>query len=143
MRTIKFRGKRKDNEKWVYGDLFSIRTKEGNVGFFIVVKNTAIADKSVPVNSICFEHGVDCFCVKENTIGQFTGLQDSKGQDIYEGDIIDIGDNECSLVVYDESSAQYDLNQNGLLIQESVIYEGFVVIGNIHDNPELLKGGEK
>lgn len=79
--------------------------------------------------------------VEDTTVGQFTGLMDKNGNEIYEGDIYRY-DNPDSIneVSYCAGGgfAGFDLtpaihNENRLLDVE--------VIGNIHDNPELLKGG--
>ena len=85
--------------------------------------------------------------IDTNTIGQFTGLHDKNGKEIYEGDILRIkepsGHSSYSLVSF--CNKGYYSIEHG--INERVI-AGFVnntimeVIGNIHDNPELLKGGK-
>lgn len=119
MRTIKFRAKRIPDQTWVYGDLTHC------------LRVTVDAD--IPCIRIA---GYDC---NETTIGQFTGLYDKNGKEIYEGDIYRY-DNPDSIneVSYCAGGgfAGFDLtpaihSENRLLDVE--------VIGNIHDNPELLK----
>ena len=68
-RIIKFRGRRFDNDKWVYGNL--VIDDSGNCEIIDYESNREI------------RHVVD-----GSTIGQFTGLKDAQGQEIYEGDII-------------------------------------------------------
>lgn len=79
------------------------------------------------------------------TVGRYTGLCDKNGNKIFEGDIIRVDDTENAVVEYDETSAFYmavfDRAESdfGSLIGQ---YPNVEVIGNIHDNPELLKGGD-
>lgn len=89
---------------------------------------------------------------------QFTGLHDKNGREIYEGDIVSFGsvwnngDNEdideefhIGVVEYDPHDAVYNVNceesgEHRFLFMEVVNYDGFGVIGNIFENPELLEG---
>jgi len=130
MRTIKFRGQRFDKE-FVYG----------YVQYF---KNTD-------------EFVIDEYTVDEDTISQFTGLYDKNGKEIYENDILKVKTNEGIeynplLVVYSEVYGGFCLlSKNVLNITPDKPHrpinpnwwDGFKdeieVIGNIHDNPELLK----
>ena len=132
MREIKFRGKRVSNGDWVYGCLNQYSQKMSYILVDLV------------------EHEV--YRVLAKTVGQFTGLTDKNGKDIYEGDIIESDAGYRHLVGYDENVACFSTRGLPIVdfetpsgIRQSWINEfGKKTIGNIHDNPELLqKGGEE
>lgn len=139
MREIKFKGKRIDNDEWIYGDLVLSYGRAW-------IKNRA--DKTT--NPLCMNTGkktADFNMVETNseTIGQYTGLKDKNGKEIYEGDILDRKGKKCIVVFHEsEFSLKVDDNQyiqHGLLVD---IWKDYIeVIGNIHDNPELIKGKER
>lgn len=118
MREIKFRGR--DGDDWYYGSLFV-----NECG------HTAIsAPKSFwmkPVNA--------------DTVGQFTGLRDADGREIFEGDILANG-NDVVVVEYKPEWASfiglyYGRNDITLFLDECV--RNLKIIGNIHDDPNLLE----
>lgn len=139
MREILFRGKRVDNNEWVYGFLSKSR---GNNHFL----------------SLCIDHeenGVMLSSIVEpETIGQYTGLTDKNGKKIFEGDIIKVHKSDTYVIKYGEYTPRnyclacyydkptigfyaYDGEKCFQLSTNSRCYE---VIGNIHDNPELAEG---
>lgn len=160
MRTIKFRGKRCDNGEWVYGHyLESTKTWHGchphkawiltdamtNGGFFALLGRHAVINESV---------------------GQFTGLYDKNGEEVYEGDILRYPaedkfdeenfvsfevfwhDNDCAYNHVGWQMNRHHFHGNICGTRDISTFlpkytKKMVVIGNIHDNPELLKGGEK
>ncbi len=131
MREILFRGKRKDNGEWIVGHL--LRYEDGRAR--IIESRTDI---------FCFADDPDTTVVKTyevapETVGQFTGLTDKNGKKIFDGDIIEaVCDNsfgECIKAPVVVRMDDYELMWD---ITHSYEYE---VIGNIHDNPELLGGG--
>ena len=73
MREIKFRGKRLDNGEWIYGSLLVSHFKDDKKERYFITQFSG---------NYTFEHEVD-----PNTVGQFTGLRDKNGRDIWEGDI--------------------------------------------------------
>lgn len=124
MRTIKFRGKTTANGHWVYGCLINY---DDNV---ISISNR----KSNP-------------WVDPATIGQFTGLTDRNGKEIYEGDIISLrgyvaevrwNNNICAFCIRFSFESELGTSPLGSWIDSR---RRCRVIGNIHDNPELMKGG--
>ena len=130
MREIKFRGKRLDNntqtgpaDGWVTGFYYQ-GLCEGEVRHFIA---------SYP-------------CVWEvdpATVGQYTGMKDKNGEEICEGDIVEwenmMGTKMCSVIAYRGRGFCFVDAHNK---PEEIWCYVFKKIGNIHDNPEMLKGGE-
>lgn len=126
MRTIKFRGESILTDEWLYGDLVH---SADNKRFGILVNDKDSYD--------------ECEVAPE-TVGQFTGLYDKDGKEIYEGDILRFGNSPSGVceVKWNESIAAFCI---------CFYFEGeigsrplgggveFAIIGNIHDNPELLK----
>lgn len=128
MRKIEFKGKRKDNGEWIYGSLI---ISKGN--YYITEGYCEIG--TFDLNFIKYE-------VIPETIGQYTGLKDKNGKKIFEGDIVKTYNNEICIVIY-------NYNQFGLSVVDKSKTYGWVdfieynleIIGNIWDNPELLKEG--
>lgn len=76
---------------------------------------------------------------------EYTGLKDSEGRDIYEGDILSDkeGDNYHITVVWSEQELRFGVTENGgnivYHISQKIVGEKYRIIGNIHETPELLK----
>ena len=128
MREILFRGKKTGFNEWVYGLIYS----EDNTIFVLKEIN----------------HKIEWY-VDADTIGQYTGLTDKNGKKIFEGDIVAgaaswQGIRKNGVVAFREGSFgliwyRGEIEQfNPFPCMCNIEYE---VIGNIHDNPELLKGG--
>lgn len=144
MREIIFRGKRKDNGEWVSGNLFLSDT-DGRA--YILAGS----------RTVTIEWEID-----PSTLGQYTGLNDTNGKWIFEGDIIKSDNGRHSAISVVKFGEYYPklffamldicctgvqhLNANGFYL-ESAKHEDMIlfksrhieVIGNVNDNPELLK----
>ena len=143
MKTIKFRGQRIDNEEWVYGYLYQLPLSSG-VGCMILTTDNYHEDNSIdPKYHLAFTLWVDLFPVKPETIGQFTGLFDKNGKDIYEGDIVGCGSFIYQVVYEEKRFASFTLHRKEDMFLhyfgEAMEAKDCEVIGNIHDTPELLK----
>ena len=129
-REIKFRGKSKKTRKWLYGYL-------GESKFSIldyVYIDKVIFDNVLSFNTDNSAYVVKDLSVEEETIGQFTGLCDKNGNEIYEGDFVLIND-QIYEVVYNKGQFIIEVKGCGYIPLKNVVCQ---VRGNIHDNPELL-----
>ena len=117
MREIKFRGKRKDTGEWVYGDFL----KPTDYHFCIRERISGATHY-----------------VESETVGQYTGLKDKNGKEIYGGDRVKIQD-EVVTIFFNESMASWDYEYEGgdcePIVLDGSYYDpsGFEVIGNIHE----------
>ena len=150
-REILFRGKREDNGEWVYGNLFYDPDLEQTQILYFEYDLTYYGEDRESKGGI----------VDSCTVGQYTGLTDKNGRKIFEGDIIKcsdtINDIEFNAVVeFGNPNHDYnwgyqlkhisgeksnldilcwvDMEETGAFIE---------VIGNIHDNPELVRKDEE
>ena len=153
MREILFRGKRLDNGEWVYGSFIQVEHENGSFTAAIFPQKDAGGDAEV----------------SPATVGQYTGLKDKNGVYIFGGDIVDLFGmkgkvvQECGAfgiafmktIDYDlleskipfNNSANFCFNDNFISFWEvfwnyeqddNPLYE-VEIIGNIHDNKELLE----
>lgn len=135
MRTIKFRGKRIDNKEWVYGYLYELPLPSGDACMILTQDNNHLDNSLEPEYDLAFTLWVDLFVVDPDTVGQYTGLHDKNGKEIYEGDIIRHKDMVKPYhVIYD--GHQFTPNDGFRSLSYPKHWE---VIGNIHDNPELIE----
>lgn len=149
MREILFRGKRVDNGEWTEGYFIYCKSEwEDESG-----RTAEIIPREA--DRICKGeyYPYDVYEVDPETVGQFTGLTDKNGRRIFEGDIVDMTgewwdasgpagyNSPITSVKWDKyicgfsPFANYDCDC-GVYIEAS----GCEVIGNIHDNPELMDG---
>ncbi|MBO5217491.1 MAG: hypothetical protein J6B41_07090 [Alistipes sp.] len=122
MREIKFRGRNIKGE-WLYGDLINDNINNTPTAF--------IFPPDAP-------NSYDRYLVNPNTVGQFIGLYDINDKEIYFGDIVrnkygDIG----KIVWFHDCSIRVDCGGDDIHFMDPDL--GLEVIGNIFDNPELIK----
>lgn len=150
MREIKFRGKNLNTKEWVYGDLLQWNDGETAIG----VHGQFIDD------GYHFNENYDKTpYVDETTVGQYTGLKDKNGKEIYEGDLIKAPSGRIYAVIF--STWKYEEKREFLKVIDLYEHTGWCisldgvnpcelldfevcqgsVIGSVYDNPELLKGG--
>lgn len=127
MREILFRGKTKHGGEWVYGGVCCSAGNTIIVSFSERILTTIEGKRVLP-----------------ETVGQYTGLTDKNGNKIFEGDIVKMlfRDDICEInpIIWSSYDFRYKIkSEDGVSysFDNTAIFE---VIGNIHDNPELLKG---
>ena len=134
MREILFRGKRLDNGEWIIGHLLKYadgraRINESHTDIFCYEKDNSI------IQTVAHE-------VDPDTVGQYTGLTDKNGKRIFEGDIVRGTDAlERGLKVYgyiDHKNGSFVIVGDMMTHYRWLDYD-VEIIGNIHDNYELLE----
>lgn len=127
-KEVKFRGKSKHTGEWLYGDL--VRNVEG--AFAIVPPFEMTTD------NLCDRYEVD-----DETVGQFTGLLDKNGKEIYEGDVVKQeyidDDTNIATIVWNNGSAEFLLKNAGKNCYWLINGVEIEIIGNIYDNKYLLE----
>lgn len=145
MRELKFRGKTLNEGEWIYG---------------MTISHGTIARKK---NNLYMEVAPDKWKgIDPETVGQFTGLLDRNGKEIYEGDILVWGaplddmfptpfevsdDNPPCICQWNSNESRFAIDYYDIPVNDTDVCnakdlaEHYKVIGNIHDNPEQLKGG--
>ena len=130
MRQIKFRGKSIGTGEWLFGNLFKFGIQPPS--------NVPCICACVPT----WKDAVDIYNVHENTVGQFTGVCDMDGKEIYEGDVLvieGIKTDRYSKVWWKDARFTFyvGLSPISAYLLENGRLKYFRVAGNIYDNPEL------
>ena len=127
MRQIRFRGKRVDNGEWVYGGYYSPRTDGYSTHQTFIIVTEELGD----VLSLEDKE------VIPETVGQFTGLQDKNGKDIYEGDVtkwIDEKETRTGIMMWDNHSYGFRIQMpQGYHPSFKLLSKHMEITGNIHD----------
>lgn len=145
MREILFRGKRVDNGEWVEG-IYYKQTKDygdPSVQHYIIVSTEVLY----------FDQALEYYEVIPETVGQYTGLKDKDGRKIFEGDVAQY------VGIFKKDFYEITFNNGSFCTRDIICQEDYgtsfddsefgmdgdmlEVIGNIHDNPELLEVGDE
>ena len=124
MRDVRFRGKRVDNSKWIYGYYVFAHH------YHYIIESEYVLVLKENLSAYSFE-------VIPKTVGQYTGLKDKNGKEIYEGDIIHDGLRVYTVEFY-KGGFWLNQGQKGADWQIHNISAQSEIIGNIHENQELL-----
>ena len=149
MREIKFRGKRIDNGEWVYG--FLANRGLISIGAIQISVEDINSKATAQMRAV-----IQAYQVDPETVGQYTGLKDRNGKEIYEGDIVRFTRknvfNAKGLII---GVIEYHPDRLAYIVSNCIVRQpdgekekwdytflsedGLEVIGNIYDNPELLE----
>ena len=130
----KFRGQKIDTKEWIYGSFIQMNSNEHQC--FIFPENTPLCIELTDFYTIP---------VLKETVGQYAGQHDRNGKEIYEGDLVIVEQEDESELIeikwYDDASRFVLAASTYTCDFDNYSGEDCEVIGNIYENPELLKGG--
>lgn len=149
MREIKFKGKRKDNSEWVIGYFIPMKHNDmrEHIHIFIIPEGVDM-NYGVLLEDVLVE-------VLPETVGQYTGLKDKNGTEIYEGDVVKFDNDidevyeEVGVCVFEKAESNFVLQYKGYrkecyalhtiyLIDNEEYQCLYEVLGNKYENPELI-----
>ena len=131
-REILFRGKRIDNREWMIGYLTRrpISIQDGNYSPWYIDVPPKDPDARWDIGNVDY-----------STVGQYTGLNDKNGKKIFGGDIVEYK-GDYGYIEWYNVDGMYMIYFDGWCVDISQIWSTELeIIGNIHDNPELLEDG--
>lgn len=133
MREILFRGKRKDNGKWVEGFVHCVTDNYTAKNCWYITTFKKLDNEEIVLTGQ--------YEVIPETVGQYTGLPDENGTKIFEGDIVYIlKQDESAEIAWDKDLARYIISSANMIADFDNFWNfEMEVIGNIYDNPELLE----
>lgn len=128
MREIKFRGFSIAKKKWVYGN-YNYTFERGYI---------SQGYDDVPPRCYYIDTETNYYEVYSQTVGQYTGLKNKDGKEIYDGDICESLDG-LFLVVWNEEKAAFEImfKEDGERLYLEEMWDDTKVIGNLHDNLDL------
>lgn len=129
-RIIKFRGKYAQAHEWVYGHYYNNCDCGANHDIIIGYNPETLSAEE--------------YLIKYQFLGQFTGLKDKNGKEIFDGDILFSKNrikNKYCTVYFDNKFASFcTKDENGVrLLSNHLQNNDCIIAGNIYDNPELLQ----
>lgn len=146
MREILFRGKRFYDDEWAFGFVAKIDIYRYGKEYeeTVIVRQLKYDDRDLYVQEFIYADAVD-----PDTVGQYTGLKDQNGVEIYEGDIVTFlgiqwdgpdGDrvDYVGVVRYSDEYTAFTFEISNGMQATTFGMDEIEVIGNIHENPELI-----
>jgi len=132
-REIKFRGKLKSEDKWIYGFYYNTYVENKKIAVIIETYRTP---KTHYTNGKLMSRSLEVF---NESVGQYTGLKDKDGKDIYEGDILEYRDEDNIKEIHKVFWGDASFQCAGQYLEHLYLTTNWKIIGNIYENPELLE----